>query len=68
MDSRHESRKALRALLRALILEREDAQLLYIPRGEAGQRRMIAQLLCMRPARENDPLSEDIARFEHGAL
>lgn len=49
-----ETRAQLRAILRLLIAEREDAQLLYIPHGEAGQRRMIAALLPLRIPNEND--------------
>ncbi|MBQ4264963.1 MAG: hypothetical protein IJB85_05575 [Clostridia bacterium] len=60
----HDERKALRTLLRALIAEREDSELLYIPRGEDGMRRMIRALIDMRPARENDPLAEMIAAFK----
>lgn len=59
----HEERILLRRLLRALIAEREDSAMLYIPRGEAGQRRMIDALLLLRPAREDDPLAQDIARY-----
>ena len=59
-------RQFLRALLRALIAERPDAQGLYVPRGEAGVRRMIRALLAMRPAREDDPLAEDIERYREG--
>lgn len=59
----HDNRRRLRALLRALIAEREDSALLYIPHGEEGVRRMIGALLEMRPARENDPLSEMINAF-----
>ena len=44
----HEERKKLRALLSALIAEREDSQLLYIPGGEMGMRRMIRALLDIR--------------------
>ena len=44
------TRALLRAILRLLIAEREDAALLYIPHGEAGQRRMIGALLALRPA------------------
>ena len=62
----HESRILLRRLLRALIAEREDSAILYIPHGEAGQRRMIDALLSMRPAREHDPLAEDIERYREG--
>ena len=47
-------RALLREILRLLIREREDAQLLYIPRGEAGMRRMIAALLPLRTPNEND--------------
>lgn len=59
----HEDRRLLRSLLRTLILEREDRALLYIPHGEAGQRRMIAALLAMRPERKDDPLADMIADF-----
>ena len=38
------TRTQLRKLLAALIAEREDSQLLYIPHGESGMRRMIAAL------------------------
>ena len=62
----HSERRFLRALLSALIAERDDAQLLYIPRGEAGQRRMIRALLEMRPARDNDPLDDMISEFLSG--
>ena len=41
----HATRVRLRRLLSALIAEREDSQLLYIPHGEPGMRRMIAALL-----------------------
>ncbi len=58
-----EERKFYRQLLSALIAERDDAQLLYIPHGEAGQRRMIRALLDMRPPRDNDPLAGSISRF-----
>ena len=43
------TRTRLRALLKALIAERSDSVLLYIPHGEAGIRRMISALLAMRP-------------------
>ena len=60
-----EDRRFLRALLSALIAERSDAEGLYVPRGEAGIRRMIRALLAMRPAPEGgDSLAGDIARFE----
>ena len=62
----HSERRLLRALLSALIAERSDAQLLYIPHGEAGQRRMIRALLDIRPPREDDPLAGDIAAFLRG--
>ena len=58
-----ENRRLLRALLRALIAERPDADGLYIPRGEAGQRRMIRALLAMRPQRADDHLGAMIAAF-----
>ena len=61
-----QERRQLRNLLRALIAERGDAQLLYIPHGEAGQRRMIRALLDIRPPRENDPLAVEIAAFLRG--
>ena len=61
----HEDRKRLRALLSALIAEREDSQLLYIPHGEMGMRRMIRALLDMRAPRESDPLKDDIAWFKN---
>ncbi len=61
----YEDRLLLRRLLHALIAERDDAQLLYIPHGEAGLRRMIAALLEMRPNMgENDPLKADIEAFK----
>ena len=64
MDAMRE-RALLRAVLRLLIAEREDAELLYIPHGEAGQRRMIAALLTMRPAdRENPALEELLGELE----
>lgn len=56
-------RRFLRALLHALILERDDADSLYVPRGEAGMRRTIRALLAMRPPRQDDPLAAQIARF-----
>lgn len=60
----HEERTFLRTLLRDLIAERDDADLLYIPRGEAGMRRMIRALLVLRPDRgEGDPLAGNIAAF-----
>ena len=62
-NAMHESRVLLRRLLRALIAEREDSAILYIPHGEAGQRRMIDALLELRPAREDDPLAQDIAAY-----
>ena len=60
-----QTRALLRAILRLLIAEREDAALLYIPHGEAGQRRMIAALLALRPAgRENPELEELMTELE----
>lgn len=56
-------RKALRTLLSALIAEREDSALLYIPGGESGMRRMIRALLEIRPPRQPDPLAEMIRAF-----
>ncbi|MDO5376757.1 MAG: hypothetical protein Q4G52_00345 [Clostridia bacterium] len=59
-----EDRRLLRALLSALIAERADADGLYIPRGEAGMRRMIRALLALRPAQqEKDPLRALIETF-----
>ncbi len=49
-----QDRRLLRALLSALIAERDDADGLYIPRGEAGMRRMIRALLAMRPAKAGE--------------
>ena len=60
----HATRVRLRRLLSALIAEREDSQLLYIPHGEPGMRRMIAALLALRPPVENDPLEEQIRWFQ----
>ena len=60
----HATRVRLRRLLSALIAEREDSQLLYIPHGEPGMRRMIAALLALRPPVENDPLEEHIRWFQ----
>jgi len=57
----HATRVRLRRLLSALIAER---QLLYIPHGEPGMRRMIAALLALRPPVENDPLEEQIRWFQ----
>lgn len=59
----HSDRQMLRRLLAALIRERSDADLLYIPRGEEGMRRMIRALLDMRAPREDDPLKESISWF-----
>ena len=59
----HSDRQMLRKLLAALIRERSDADLLYIPRGEEGMRRMIRALLDMRAPCEDDPLKESIAWF-----
>lgn len=59
----HNERRFLRSLLSALIAEREDAQLLYIPRGEDGMRRMIRALLNMRPVIKDDPLTDMIRKF-----
>ena len=62
----YEKRKKMRALLSALIAEREDSALLYIPHGEAGMRRMIRALLDMRAPREDDPLQAMIEAFYQG--
>lgn len=59
-----EDRRLLRALLSALIAERADADGLYIPRGEAGMRRMIRALLELRPAKPGeDELEKMIEAF-----
>jgi len=64
----HTDRRFLRALLSALIAEREDADALYIPRGEAGMRRMIRALLDMRPPEPpGTPMHEMIRRFTCGS-
>lgn len=60
----YHQRKELRRLLSALIAEREDSTLLYIPHGEMGMRRMISALLEMRAPREDDPLAAQIAWFD----
>ena len=59
----HEDRRKLRALLNALIAEREDSAILYIPNGEAGMRRMIRALLEIRAPQEDDPLAQMIESF-----
>ena len=64
----HATRVRLRRLLSALSAEREDSQLLYIPHGEPGMRRMIAALLALRPPVENDPLEEQIRWFQADQL
>ena len=64
MHESHNTRKALRTLLSALIAEREDSALLYIPHGEPGMRRMIRALLEMRAPQAHDPLAEIIAEFQ----
>lgn len=64
MHGNHNQRKALRQLLSALIAEREDSALLYIPHGEMGMRRMISALLEMRAPRDDDPLTAQIAWFD----
>ena len=56
----HATRVRLRRLLSALIAEREDSQLLYIPHGEPGMRRMIAALLAL-------PLATVLSKY-HRAL
>lgn len=61
----HGERVFLRELLSQLLAERTDAQGLYIPRGEAGMRRMIRHLIAMRPPDEKETdISRAIARFE----
>ena len=55
-----ETRALLREILRLLISERNDAQLLYIPHGEHGQRRMIAALLPLRTPNANDAHLSDL--------
>ena len=57
-------RALLRAILRQLLAERDDADLLYIPRGEAGMRRMIDALLAMRPSdAKNETLDALLAQL-----
>lgn len=57
-------RALLRSLLRALLTEQTNADILYIPRGEAGMRRMIRALLAIRPkVQESDPLAGPIDAF-----
>ena len=59
-----EQRAFLRSLLSRLLAERSDSGGLYIPRGEAGMRRMIRHLLALRPPQARDPqLEEDIRTF-----
>lgn len=59
-----EDRRLDRALLSALLAERADTGGLYIPRGEAGMRRMIRALLALRPAPQGeDALAEMIEAF-----
>lgn len=60
-----EERMFLRDLLSRLLAERTDTQGLYIPRGEAGMRRMIRHLIAMRPPdTEETDIARAIARFE----
>lgn len=54
------NRAQLRAILHLLISEREDAQLLYIPHGEPGMRRMITALLSLRVPNQNDAQLMDL--------
>ena len=61
----HADRAFLRSLLSLLLAERSDAQILYIPRGEEGMRRMIRHLIAMRPVQNMDAqLEADVKRFE----
>ena len=58
------ARALLREILRLLLDEREDTQLLYIPRGEEGMRRMIDALLAMRPSdAKNETLDALLAQL-----
>lgn len=60
-----EERTFLRELLSRLLAERTDTQGLYIPRGEAGMRRMIRHLIAMRPPeQQKTDIGRAIARFE----
>lgn len=60
----HETRAFLRTLLSLLIARQPGAENLYIPRGEAGIRRMIRALLAQRPPTgEEDPLAPMIEAF-----
>lgn len=64
-DGMHGERVFLRELLSQLLAERTDAQGLYIPRGEAGMRRMIRHLIAMRPPDTGETdIGRAIARFE----
>ncbi|MBR5288067.1 MAG: hypothetical protein IKU34_05675 [Clostridia bacterium] len=66
-----ERRRFFRGLLSRLLEERSDSDGLYIPRGEAGMRRMIHHLIAMRaPDAPDDALDADIRAFlemEHTA-
>ena len=59
-----EKRAFYRQLLSRLLSARSDSEGLYIPRGEAGMRRMIRHLIAMRSAgEEHTPLDYDIRCF-----
>lgn len=60
----HEQRAFLRALLSELLAGQPGSDGLYIPRGEAGMRRMIRALLALRPPEpEGTPLDAMIEQF-----
>lgn len=59
-----EQRAFLRRLLCELLAGQPGADGLYIPRGEAGMRRMIRALLALRPPEpEGTPLHAMIEQF-----
>ena len=59
-----ERRAFLRSLLSRLLAERSDSDGLYVPKGEAGMRRIIGCLIEMRPAGSGDAqLEKDIRTF-----
>ena len=60
-----ERRQFYRGLLSRLLGERSDSGGLYIPRGEAGMRRMIRHLIAMRAQGTGDnALEAEIQAFE----
>ncbi len=58
-------RRFLRSLLSRLLAQQPDAEGLYVPRGEAGMRRMIRHLIALRaPGTDDAQLEADIRAFE----